>query len=99
MELNMSDKQTIQKRLASISPQQRYLEQHGDWYRNVLHKEAQDIRKEGIRAFNISQATEKQKTAIEQYLSLHDKKLGRGVTTWMKWSELTYYDILRAMSP
>lgn len=78
---------------------ERFEIEHGKWYRDVLAKEKGDERAKGVRAFNLGDATGKQLQAIDEYLENQGKSRGRGLTTWMKWNELTYYDILQMQSP
>lgn len=73
--------------------------EHESWIQTVLSREHVDAEREGIQAFRLGEATIAQDAAIRSYMWQEGKADLRGMHMWLKAREMTYYDILRKVSP
>lgn len=78
---------------------ERFREQHGSWYDRVMKAEEQRADVGKITAFSLEKATADQEDAIRTYMKQEGYISLAGFLTYMRWSETTFYDILRIVSP
>lgn len=88
-----------QTRLKPLNIWERFLEKHGEWYREKKGLESMLEGKEALKPFNLTYATANQREAIDKYMRMEGKRSRAGFGTWMRWNEKTYYDILKDASP
>lgn len=88
-----------QTRLGRRSIYELFKERHGSWFEKVIKSEEAYVGKGNVKAFSTLTATVQQREALETYAKQQGLKDLRGFATWLKWSEKTYYDILKIVSP
>ena len=97
----MSKKAYWQTRLApkGIELYERVAGQKGEWFEKIMAAEAAVLEPTGIRPFRLAEATINQEGAIRTYMAQLGKEDLRGMHMWLKAREITYYDLLRKVSP
>ena len=88
-----------QTRFKPLSIYERFREEHGSWYDRVIKAEERTLGKGNVKAFSVRTATVDQREAIRTYMEQQDIEDFAGFSTWLKWNEMTYYDILKIVSP
>lgn len=78
---------------------ERFREKHGAWYDKVMKAEEERAGIGKITAFSLERATTDQEDAIRTYMKQEGYQTLAGFLSYMRWSETTFYDILRIVSP
>lgn len=88
-----------QTRFKPLSIYERFKQQHGAWYDRIQAAEEHTVGKGNVKAFSTLTATVNQREAIRAYANRVGYRDLRGFANYLKWSEMTYYDILKIESP
>lgn len=76
-----------------------FKQKHGSWYDKIIKAEERTLGKGQVKAFSLERATAEQEDAIRTYMRQEGYVSLSGFIQYMKWSETTFYDILKIVSP
>lgn len=84
-----------QTKLKKMSIWERFIERHGEWYKEKLGLEKSLESADILKPFDLTHATHKQLSAIQSYMKQEGISSLAGFQTWMRWNEKTFYDVLK----